>query len=194
VGNVDVFRKEFEQDVLVIRHAIEEFGMKKELKLSVHSGSDKFSIYPVIKEVIEKYNAGLHLKTAGTTWLEELIGLAEAGGRALDFCKEVYAGSQDRYTELAGPYSTVIDIHKEKLPTAEEVNNWKGEMFANSLRHIEGHGNYNPHLRQLLHVAYKLAAEKGDVYMKLLDEHREIVGRNVTENLYERHIKPLFLG
>lgn len=193
VGNVDVFRKEFEQDVLVIRHAAEEFGMSPELKLSVHSGSDKFSIYPAIKEVITQYDAGLHLKTAGTTWLEELIGLAEAGGKALDFCKEIYAGSLDRYLELAGPYSTVIDIHKDKLPTGEEVNGWDGDKFANSLRHIEGHADYNPHFRQLLHVAYKLAAEKGDGYMALLQEHKEIVGRNVTENLYERHIKPLFL-
>jgi len=38
----------------------------------------KFSIYPVIAQAIQESGAGLHLKTAGTTWLEELIGLAEA--------------------------------------------------------------------------------------------------------------------
>ena len=51
----------------------------KNLKLSVHSGSDKFSLYQPIRRSLAKFKAGLHLKTAGTTWLEELIGLAEAG-------------------------------------------------------------------------------------------------------------------
>ena len=53
------------------------------LKLSVHSGSDKFSIYPAMRRALARFNAGLHIKTAGTTWLEELIGLAESGGEGL---------------------------------------------------------------------------------------------------------------
>jgi NAD(P)-dependent dehydrogenase (short-subunit alcohol dehydrogenase family) len=53
------------------------------LKLSVHSGSDKFSLYPIINRLAKKHRAGLHVKTAGTTWLEEIIGLAEAGGEGL---------------------------------------------------------------------------------------------------------------
>ena len=61
------------------------------MKLSVHSGSDKFSIYAAIHEAMKKFDAGVHLKTAGTTWLEELIGLAEAGGSGLEMAKEVYA-------------------------------------------------------------------------------------------------------
>jgi len=54
-----------------------------ELKLSVHSGSDKFSIYPLIGNIIRKHNSGIHIKTAGTTWLEEVIGLAISEGEAL---------------------------------------------------------------------------------------------------------------
>jgi hypothetical protein len=46
----------------------------------------------------------------------------------------------------------------------------------------------------LLHVSFKLAAKKGTRYTDLLKEHSEIIGRNVYENLYERHMKPLFLG
>ncbi len=50
------------------------------LKLSVHSGSDKFSIYaPIRKAPGKRSMPGLHLKTAGTTWLEELIGLSRSG-------------------------------------------------------------------------------------------------------------------
>ena len=70
VGDLDQFAREFEEDLLVIDFAVKEFGLPKELKLSVHSGSDKFSIYPIIAEAIAKYDKGIHLNTAGTTWLE----------------------------------------------------------------------------------------------------------------------------
>ena len=67
---------------------MKEFGLPANLKLSIHSGSDKFSIYEPIKKAMKKHNAGLHLKTAGTTWLEELIGLACAEGQGLAIAKE----------------------------------------------------------------------------------------------------------
>ena len=192
VGDVTLFRKEFEQDLLVIDLAIAEFGLPKNLKLSVHSGSDKFSIYPIMGELIKKYNKGIHVKTAGTTWLEEAIGLALAGGDALQLIKDIYKGGLERYDELAGPYATVIDIDTSKLPAPSEVDNWDGETLANTLRHIPDHTQYNLNFRQLMHVSYKLAAEKGETYINLLREHKELVGRQVTENIFERHIKRLF--
>jgi len=88
VGDVDQFSKEFEQDLAVIKFAVREFSLPANLKLSVHSGSDKFSIYGPIARAIRKFDAGLHIKTAGTTWLEELIGLAEGGGDGLLLAKE----------------------------------------------------------------------------------------------------------
>ena len=192
VGDVTLFRKEFEQDLLVIDLAIAEFGLPKNLKLSVHSGSDKFSIYTIMGELIKKYNKGIHVKTAGTTWLEEAIGLALAGGDALQLIKDIYKGGLERYDELAGPYATVIDIDTSKLPAPSEVDNWDGETLANTLRHIPDHPQYNLNFRQLMHVSYKLAAEKGETYINLLREHKELVGRQVTENIFERHIKRLF--
>ncbi len=81
VGDPAQFEKEFSDDVAVIAHAVERYKLPKNLKLSVHSGSDKFSIYAPIRRSIRKFDAGVHLKTAGTTWLEELIGLAEADGK-----------------------------------------------------------------------------------------------------------------
>ena len=192
VGDVTLFRKEFEQDLLVIDFAIEKFGLPKNLKLSVHSGSDKFSIYPIMGELIKKHNKGIHVKTAGTTWLEEAIGLAMAGGEALQLIKDIYKGGLTRYDELAGPYATVIDIDTSKLPAPSEVDSWVGETLANTLRHVPDHPQYNMHFRQLMHVSYKLAAEKGETYNNLLREHKELVGRQVTENIFERHIKRLF--
>ena len=191
-GDVDQFAKEFEEDVLVIDFAIKEFGLPEELKLSIHSGSDKFSIYPVMAAVIKKYDKGLHLKTAGTTWLEEVIGLAVAGSDGLEAAKFIYADSLNRSEELCGPYADVIDIDTTKLPTIEEVNSWSSEKYANTLRHIPGHLDYNPNFRQLIHVAYKVAYEMGDNYIKMIEKHADIVGQCVEENIYDRHLKRLF--
>lgn len=192
-GNLEQFRQEFEQDVAVLQLAIQEFKFDPKLKLSIHSGSDKFSIYPTIKEVIRKYDAGLHVKTAGTTWLEELIGLAEAGEDGLQIARDIYEQSMTRFEELCSPYATVLDIDPGKLPAVEAVNTWDSETFANTLRHVQTEKRYNLHFRQLLHVGYKIAAEMGERYLQALEKHADVVGEHVTTNLFERHIKRLFL-
>ena len=194
VGDVDQFAKEFEDDLAVIAYAVQQYGLPANLKLSVHSGSDKFSIYGPIRKALEKTGAGLHIKTAGTTWLEELIGLAEAGGAGLEIAKEVYAQALEHSDALCAPYATVIDIDPSQLPTAEEVNQWSSEQYVNALRHDPNHAEFNSSFRQLLHVGYKIAAKLGDRYLNMLDECEESISRNVTENLYERHLKPLFLS
>ena len=191
-GDVDQFAKEFEEDVLVLDYVVKEFGLPEDIKLSVHSGSDKFSIYPIMAQVIKKHNKGLHVKTAGTTWLEEVIGLALAGGEGLEIAKAIYANSLGRKDELCAPYADVIDIDDSKLPTAAEVNTWSGEKFANTLRHIPGHPDYNPNFRQLIHVAYKVAAEMGTTYTDLLEKYADIIGDCVEENIFDRHLKRLF--
>ena len=192
VGNLEQFAKEFEEDVLVIDFAVKEFGLPAELKLSVHSGSDKFSIYPIMAEIINRHDKGLHLKTAGTTWLEEVIGLAKADGEGLVLAKKIYANSLNRKDELCAPYADVIDIDGSKLPTIEEVNSWDSEKYQNTLRHIPGHPDYNANFRQLIHVAYAVASELGKEYTDLLEKYEDIVGGCVEENIYERHLKRLF--
>ncbi len=193
VGDLAQFEREFEEDILVIKYAIESFSLPESLKLSVHSGSDKFSIYPIIKKAINKYDVGLHIKTAGTTWLEELIGLALAEKDGLALSKEVYFEALNRYDELTGPYATVLDVNKDKLPTVEEVQGWSGNDFADALRHDQSVAAYNPDFRQLLHCSYKIAAEKGTRYLDALEKYSDLAGRNVMENLYKRHIKRLFI-
>jgi len=193
VGDVAQFGKEFEEDLAVIGFAVKEFGLPKELKLSVHSGSDKFSIYGPMNKALKKFDAGLHLKTAGTTWLEELIGLAVAGGKGLSIAKRIYANALGRFEELCGPYATVIDIDTDKLPTPETVEKWSGEQYADALRHDQSCASYNPNFRQLLHVGYKVAAEMGDEFLGALERYEETIAQNVTENIFERHIKPIFM-
>ncbi len=192
VGDVEQFAKEFEQDVLVIDYAVQEFGLPEDLKLSVHSGSDKFTIYPVMAEIIKKHDKGIHVKTAGTTWLEEVIGLAISGDEGLVVAKEIYTNALARKDELCAPYADVIDIDDSKLPTAEEVAGWTGEKYGNTLRHIPGHSDYNSNFRQLIHVGYKVASEMGEKYTGLLEKYSDVVGSCVEENIYERHLKRLF--
>lgn len=194
VGDVAQFAKEFEQDLAAIAFAIKTYGLPDNLKLSVHSGSDKFSIYKAIHKAVTKTGAGVHLKTAGTTWLEELIGLAEAGGEGLALAKEVYAEAFAQSAELCAPYATVIDIDAAKLPQPETVATWTSEEFTSALRHDQANAAYNQSLRQLLHVGFKVAAKMGDRYLEALEVNEEVVARNVTTNLFERHIRPVFLG
>ena len=194
IGDVSLFKKEFEQDIAVIELAKKEFGLNPDLKLSVHSGSDKFSIYPLMNEVITKSGAGLHLKTAGTSWLEELIGLAESEGDGLEIAKHVYSESYKYYDQLCSPYLSVIDIDKEKLPNPDEVNRWGGETFSQTLRHDQDHPLYNLNFRQLLHVGYKIASKLENKYLEALVANEAIISKNVTENIFHRHIEPLFLG
>lgn len=193
VGDPAQFGIEFEEDLMVIDLAIKEFGLPSELKISIHSGSDKFALYPIIGSILKKHNKGVHLKTAGTTWLEEIIGLAEAGGDALDFAKSIYIQALEKTEELCAPYADVIDINVKMLPSAGEVRAWNSRKFASSLRHDQSVSDYNPNMRQLIHVAYKLAANDMDHFFRLLDKHMEVVSQCVFDNMYSRHIKRIFL-
>ncbi len=193
VGDIKTFAKEFEEDILVIDFAVKEFSLEPGPKLSVHSGSDKFSLYPEIARIMRQYNKGIHLKTAGTTWLEEVTGLAMAGGDALELAKGIYAKAYQRRADLCAPYASVIDINPSRLPSPETVHAWNADKFAHSLRHVPGHPDFNPDLRQLIHVGYKIAAEYGSVYLNALLVNADLVGSQVFENLYERHIRRIFL-
>ena len=192
VGNLGQFEREFDEDLSVIAFAIREFGLADSLKLSVHSGSDKFSIYPIINRLVKKHDVGLHVKTAGTTWLEEVIGLAESGGEGLELAKEIYSQARDHFAELVAPYSTVIDIDPAKLPHPKSVMGWTSTQYADALRHVESSPDYNPNFRQLLHVAFKVAAGMGQRFTLALEANEGIVGRNVTQNLFSRHLLPIF--
>jgi len=193
VGNVEQFEKEFSEDLAVIAHAVPRYGLPQNLKLSVHSGSDKFSIYAPIRRSVRRFNAGVHLKTAGTTWLEELIGLAEAGPQGLALAKEIYARAYEHLDELCAPYAAVIDIDPRRLPAPGEVNRWTAEQYTGAVRHDQKSPLFNPSVRQLLHVGYKVAAGMGERYTRMLEACEHDIARNVTANLWERHLEPLFV-
>jgi len=192
-GDPARFETEFRAGVAALAHAADLYGLPKDLKLSIHSGSDKFSIYGSIRRVLDETAAGVHLKTAGTTWLEELIGLAESGGEGLEVAKAVYAGACQHINELCAPYASVIEIDPARLPSPAAVMRWTAQQYAAALRHDRNCPEFNPHFRQLLHIAYGIAAKLDARYFRSLEACEAAISRNVTFNLYERHLKPLFL-
>ena len=191
-GDLERFEREFEQDLQVIDEAVKEYGLPANLKLSIHSGSDKFSIYPIMGRLIRKYDKGIHIKTAGTTWLEENIGLAVADPAALDLAKRIYVNALGRMEELTVPYATVIDVDVDKLPSPEEVAKWDAQTYARTMRHNQEDPLYNPSFRQLIHVSYKIAAELSDEFIPALEKHTDVIGEQITANLCDRHIARLF--
>jgi len=193
-GDVAAFECEFAADAAVVKHAASAYGLPENLKLSVHSGSDKFSLYAPIRRALMRFDAGVHLKTAGTTWLEELTGLAEAGPDGLALAKQIYTEAYAERELLARPYAAVVDIDPAALPLPDAVQGWSAEEFTAALRHDPDSPRFNPHFRQLLHIGYKVAARMGTRYLDMLAASQAVIARNVTANLFERHIRPLFLG
>ena len=191
IGDPKAFAREFDEDVCVIRYAIERFKLPANLKLSVHSGSDKFSLYPHIAASLKRHQAGVHLKTAGTTWLEEVIGLAAADGDGLALAKQIYRQALPRFDALCAPYASVISIDRARLLSADDVDQWTSAQFVGALEHNQANPLFNDNFRQLVHIAFPIAAEMGTTYTDALDAHAEVIGAHVTRNLLERHLLPL---
>jgi hypothetical protein len=194
VGDIGRFTREFEEDLAVLAFAKQTFALPAALKLSIHSGSDKFSLYPIMHRLLKRADAGVHLKTAGTTWLEEVLGLAQAGGDGLAFAKVLYREACARYDEMAKPYATVIAINGKALPTPDEVDDWDSQAFVEALEHNQRCAGFNIHFRQLIHISFRIAAERRDQLLALLRANRTTVESRVSDNLLKRHIEPLFLG
>ena len=194
VGDRDRFAREFAEDLAVLAFARQTFALPASLKLSVHSGSDKFSLYPIMHRALVHADAGLHLKTAGTTWLEEVLGLAEADGAGLGFAKALYRQAHARFDEMVKPYATVIAIDRQMLPTPDEVATWSSRRFVEALEHDPSCPRFDRDFRQLVHISFRIAAEKQEQYLSLLRVHRDVVAARVCRNLLRRHMEPLFLG
>jgi hypothetical protein len=96
--------------------------------------------------------------------------------------------------ELCKPYANVVEIDNSKLPQPSQVNSWTSQQFVSALQHDQKNPAFNIHLRQLLHVAFKIAAEMGARYTSALDKYEASVSASVTGNILNRHLKPLFIG
>ena len=179
VGDLAQFEKEFRDDLAVIAFAVQKFRPAGEPETERAFGQRQvLDLRRSCAGRSATSEAGLHLKTAGTTWLEEVIGLAEAGGDGLALAKEIYAKAPGEEGRALRPVRR-RDRHRRRRscrrPTT--VNGWSAEQFVAALRHDPANPAFNPSLRQLIHVGFKIAAQMGDRYLKMLEavraDHRE---------------------
>ena len=135
VGDVAQFEREFNDDLAVIAYAVGEFGLPENLKLSVHSGSDKFSIYGPIHRALKADRRGTSHQDGG----HHLAGRADRPGlrrrRGAGDCPPGVSRGAGAVRRVVRPYAAVIDIDRRKLPPADEVDRWPGEQLAAALRH-----------------------------------------------------------
>jgi len=80
---------------------------------------------------------------------------------------------------------------RNKSNREHSVNGWTSEQFVSALRHAPKNNAFNPGFRPLRHVGFKIAAKKGDRCLNAPKKHKAVIAKNVTKNLFERHMKPL---
>jgi len=159
IGDLDAFRNQFRRHVAVAK----EFGP---YKLSIHSGSDKFSIYPIVAEEAEGL---VHLKTAGTSYLEALRAVSELSP---ELFREILALALERYPQDRASYHVSAD--PSRIPDPEAVNH---DVLKGLLDDFHG--------RQVLHVTYGSVLEKfGNRLRETLKE-----GEKVYYGMLERHMR-----
>lgn len=170
IGDLDEFEADFACHAAIARH----FGP---YKLSLHSGSDKFSIYPI---AMRQTQGLVHLKTAGTSYLEALRTIAELDP---DLSREIYTYAREHYETDRRSYH--VSARLEQAPLPEEVLDWTGltDQFD---------------AREILHVTYgSVLTEKNtdhtwrffDRFMHLLRNNPEAYAKNLEKH-FVRHLQP----
>ena len=172
IGNIEQFEEEMKLHCIISRH----FGYK----ISVHSGSDKFSVFPIIG----KYTLGnFHVKTAGTNWLEAMRVISATEPK---FYREIHKFALDNFSEATKYYHVTTDL--SKIPALETLKDEElPELF-----------NQND-ARQLIHITYGLilSAKNPDgsfVYRdklyKMWRDHSEEYAQALYNHI-SRHLKLL---
>jgi len=177
IGDLEEFEKSFRYHVMIAR----KFGP---YKLSVHSGSDKFSIYPILGKLAGDM---IHLKTAGTSYIESLRIIAR---RDPSLFREIVHYSIQHFEEDRRTYHISTDL--SMVPDLDEVSD--GELEKIYLDENPG--------RQVLHVTFGsvLTAKKRDGtslfrdrIRKVLIDNEEEYYQTISKHL-ERHIKDLWFS
>jgi hypothetical protein len=170
IGDISAFERDFAGHAAIARY----FGP---YKLSLHSGSDKFSIYPIAARLSQGL---IHLKTAGTSYLEGLRTLAAADA---DFLREIYLFSRERYEIDKASYHVSAEL--ERAPRPQDLTDWTAllEQFD---------------AREILHVAFgsvltaRTASGKlrfHDRLISVLRDNAEAYAGNLEKH-FIRHLKP----
>jgi hypothetical protein len=128
IGELSEFEEQFETHCRIAR----AFG---DYKISVHSGSDKFAVYPAVG----RHTRGrFHLKTSGTSWLESLRVVAE---RRPELYRLIHRKAFEYFPEALKKYHITADV--EAIPALDNLGD------AELPRLLD-----DPNCRQLLHISY----------------------------------------
>ncbi|MDQ3793563.1 MAG: tagaturonate epimerase family protein, partial [Actinomycetota bacterium] len=166
IGDVARFEEDFALHAAIARR----FGP---YKLSLHSGSDKFSIYPT---AVRQTRGLVHLKTAGTSYLEALRTVAVLD---TDLFREIYAFSLERYEEDRASYHVSASLEKAAAP--EDV---AGKDLPALLDRFDE--------REILHVTFGSVLTREDLRDRLmgaLATHPEDYAGNLEKH-FLRHLEP----
>ncbi|WNQ13382.1 tagaturonate epimerase family protein [Paenibacillus aurantius] len=161
---------QFEQELALHARIADDFGYK----LSIHSGSDKFSVFPIIA----KYTKGrFHVKTAGTNWLEAVRTVAQVNP---SLYRRMHAFALEHFHEAAAYYHVTTDL--SKIVPLNEVSD---EALADTYMNEDN-------ARQLLHITYGLLlqAKDGegkflfkDEFYRTLSEHEDDYKRSLIGHI-----------
>jgi hypothetical protein len=172
LGNLEAFERDFAVHAAIAR----QWGP---YKLSLHSGSDKWSVYPV---AARQTRGQVHLKTAGTSYLEALHTVAQLDPALF---RAIYTFARERYPVDRATYHVSADLDRAPLPDAVA-----GEDLPLLLDQFDA--------RQILHVTFGsvLTARTGDGrsqfgerIMALLRANPETYAANLEAH-FLRHLRP----
>jgi hypothetical protein len=175
IGDLEVFAAEFARHAAVAR----VFGP---YKLSLHSGSDKFSIYPIAARLTDGSSVGLngplvHVKTAGTSYLEALRATARVDPELFG---EIVTFARKRYEKDRATYHVSADL--AKVPSPGSVGAGELPLLLEAFD-----------VRQVLHVTFGSVLDRfGERLRKTLKRNEEIYA-TVLEAHFRRHLAP-FVG
>jgi len=170
IGDLDSFEADIAGHASISRH----FG---HYKLSLHSGSDKFSIY----EIAMRQTKGLiHLKTAGTSYLEALRTIATVDPK---FFLEIYAFARERYEQDRASYHVSAQLSHTAMPCDVKNPTELLDQFD---------------AREILHVTFGSVldeeSKEGEKrfygrFMEILKSNPEIYACNLEKH-FARHLRP----
>lgn len=174
IGDIDLFNKEL--------HIHSQIADYFKYKLSIHSGSDKFSIYNSISQIT---NQRFHLKTAGTNWLEALRLIAKVKP---DLYEEIFNYSYNHFNETQKFYHIT--------PNLNNITPLQNIEYKDYYTHLN-----NDNVRQLLHVSFGILLtakdNKGNFLFKnrlqtIWNEHEEDYHEIIRKHI-NKHLKLLNL-
>ncbi len=166
IGDLDVFARTFAEHVAVARR----YGP---YKLSLHSGSDKFSIYRIAAELAENL---IHLKTAGTSYLEAVrtVGYLEPDlfRAIMDFAMERYETDRQAYH---------VSAQKARVPAYAQMPDAQLTSLLEDF-----------HARQVLHVTFGSVLNHDQLFPALMAtlRHGEETYRDILQTHFVKHLAP----